>query len=123
MDLSIRLLEEVFVSYNDTTIYPSYWWSDGLYSGLFENDITKYNLDKNRKVNIISPALVICHNVKSASDGCRSFRKLMRKYLDAFSLLKMWPFDFGIKAITLEAEPMEYITVASMCKRILTIGL
>lgn len=80
--------------------------------GLFENDITKYNSDKKSWVNTtLAHQLSLYVTMSSPLQMAADLPETYEKYLDAFQFIKDVALDWD-KSYYLEAEPMEYITVA-----------
>ena len=84
--------------------------------GLFENDITKYNSDKKSWVNTtLAHQLSLYVTMSSPLQMAADLPETYEKYLDAFQFIKDVALDWD-KSYYLEAEPMEYITVARCAK-------
>lgn len=84
--------------------------------GLFENDITKYNPDKKSWVNTtLANQLSLYVTMSSPLQMAADLPETYEKYLDAFQFIKDVALDWD-ESRYLEAEPMEYLTVARRAK-------
>lgn len=84
--------------------------------GLFENDITKYNPDKKSWVNTtLANQLSLYVTMSSPLQMAADLPETYEKYLDVFQFIKDVALDWD-ESRYLEAEPMEYLTVARRAK-------
>ena len=86
--------------------------------GLFENDITRYNPDKKSWVNTtLANQLSLYVTMSSPLQMAADLPETYEKYLDAFQFIKDVALDWD-ESHYLEAEPMEYVTVARRAKNV-----
>lgn len=84
--------------------------------GLFEADLSKYNPYRNAHVNAtIANQLALYVTMASPMQMAADLPETYEKYMDAFQFIKDVALDWD-KSVYLEAEPMEYVTVARKAK-------
>jgi len=84
--------------------------------GLFETDLSKYNPYSNAKVNTtIANQLSLYVTMPSPIQMAADLPETYERYLDAFQFIKDVALDWD-KSVYIEAEPMEYVTVARKAK-------
>lgn len=84
--------------------------------GIFENDISKYNPDNNSWVNTtLANQLSLYVTMSSPLQMAADFPETYEKFIDAFQFIKDVALDWD-QSWYLEAEPMEYLTVARKAK-------
>lgn len=80
--------------------------------GLFENDISKYNPKNSSWVNTtLANQLSLYVTMYSPLQMAADFPETYERFMDAFQFIKDVALDWD-KSYYLEAEPMEYVTVA-----------
>lgn len=84
--------------------------------GLFENNISKYNPYSPAWVNsTLANQLALYVTMASPLQMAADLPETYDKFLDAFQFIKDVPLDWQ-ESVYLEAEPMEYVTVARKAK-------
>ncbi len=84
--------------------------------GLFENDITKYNPDNHSWVNTtLANQLSLYVTMSSPLQMAADIPETYERFMDAFQFIKDVAIDWD-ESHYLEAEPMEYVTVARKAK-------
>ncbi len=84
--------------------------------GLFENDMRKYNPKNTSWVNTtLANQLSLYVTMSSPLQMAADFPETYEKFMDAFQFIKDVALDWD-KSYYLEAEPMEYLTVARKAK-------
>lgn len=84
--------------------------------GLFENDLSKYNPMRNARVNsTIAHQLALYVTMASPLQMAADLPETYQRFMDAFKFIKDVALDWD-KSVYLEAEPMEYVTVARKAK-------
>lgn len=84
--------------------------------GLFENDITKYNSDNHSWVNTtLANQLSLYVTMSSPLQMAADIPETYERFMDAFQFIKDVALDWD-ESHYLEAEPMEYVTVARKAK-------
>ncbi len=84
--------------------------------GLFENDLTKYNPKNKSWVNTtLTNQLSLYVTMSSPLQMAADLPETYEKFLDAFQFIKDVALDWD-RSYYLEAEPMEYLTVARKAK-------
>ena len=84
--------------------------------GLFENDISKYNPYRSAWVNsTLANQLSLYVTMASPLQMAADLPETYERFLDAFQFIKDVALDWD-KSVYLEAEPMEYVTVARKAK-------
>ena len=84
--------------------------------GLFENDLTKYNPKNKSWVNTtLTNQLSLYVTMSSPLQMAADLPETYERFLDAFQFIKDVALDWD-KSYYLEAEPMEYLTVARKAK-------
>lgn len=84
--------------------------------GLFENDITKYNPNNHSWVNTtLANQLSLYVTMSSPLQMAADIPETYERFMDAFQFIKDVALDWD-ESHYLEAEPMEYVTVARKAK-------
>ena len=84
--------------------------------GLFENDLSKYNPNSSAWVNsTLANQLALYVTMSSPLQMAADLPETYERFMDAFQFIKDVPLDWD-KSVYLEAEPMEYVTVARKAK-------
>lgn len=84
--------------------------------GLFENDVRKYNPKNTSWVNTtLTNQLSLYVTMSSPLQMAADFPETYERFIDAFQFIKDVALDWD-KSYYLEAEPMEYLTVARKAK-------
>ncbi len=84
--------------------------------GLFENDVRKYNPQNTSWVNTtLTNQLSLYVTMSSPLQMAADFPETYERFIDAFQFIKDVALDWD-KSYYLEAEPMEYLTVARKAK-------
>ncbi|MFI3240567.1 MAG: glycoside hydrolase family 97 catalytic domain-containing protein, partial [Bacteroidales bacterium] len=84
--------------------------------GLFEFDLSKYNPRSNAHVNsTLANQLSLYVTMYSPLQMAADFPETYEKYMDAFQFIKDVALDWD-ESYYLEAEPMEYVTIARKTK-------
>ncbi len=84
--------------------------------GLFENDLSKYNPSRNAWVNsTLTHQLSLYVTMPSPLQMAADLPETYEKFQDAFQFIKDVALDWD-ESVYLEAEPMEYVTVARKAK-------
>ncbi len=84
--------------------------------GLFENDLSKYNPARKAWVSsTIAHQLSLYVTMASPMQMAADLPETYERYMDAFQFIKDVALDWD-KSVYLEAEPMEYVTVARKAK-------
>lgn len=84
--------------------------------GLFENDLSKYNPNSNAWVNTtLANQLSLYVTMPGPLQMAADLPQTYEQYADAFQFIKDVALDWD-KSVYLEAEPMEYVTVARKAK-------
>lgn len=84
--------------------------------GLFENDLSKYNPYTTAWVNTtLANQLALYVTMSSPLQMAADLPETYERFMDAFQFIKDVPLDWD-HSVYLEAEPMEYVTVARKAK-------
>ena len=84
--------------------------------GLFENDLSKYNPYRNAWVNsTLAHQLSLYVTMPSPLQMAADLPETYERFMDAFQFIKDVALDWD-RSVYLEAEPMEYVTVARKAK-------
>lgn len=84
--------------------------------GLFENDLSKYNPAGNARVSsTLAHQLSLYVTMASPMQMAADFPETYERFMDAFRFIKDVALDWD-RSVYLEAEPMEYVTVARKAK-------
>ena len=84
--------------------------------GLFENDLSKYNPNSSAWVNTtLANQLALYVTMSSPLQMAADLPETYERFMDAFQFIKDVPLDWE-RSVYLEAEPMEYVTVARKAK-------